>query len=407
VCYNRDEFLDTALLESYPAKEGRTLNFCQNCSHSLELILNLGDQPLCNAFLNSTEEFETEKFYPLRLAYCKNCSLTQLTDVLPRELVFGKDFNYLSSSSKSVVEYYQYLAEKFIRMFRPTSVLEIASNDGVFLQPFKKQGIKVLGVEPAPKPAQIAIDQDIPTRVEYFEDCYQDIDITPDIICAFDVLAHCERLDSFLFGITQLMKQETVLILQCQSLDAMLESVAFDTAYHEHLRYFDVTSLKNLLSKYNLRVVDVEFTDFYGGSFLSYCRLGDVPSKYTTSPLTEKKLFQFAKLSQELRNNISITVESRKEQGPVIGIGAPMKSSTLLNYCNLKLEYLTEVNQLKIGTFSPGMHIPVVDENKVDFGKETTALVLSWNMYERIVSNLRQKGFKGQFIVPIPVMEIL
>lgn len=178
---------------------------CQNCKSKCIPILDLGNQPICNRFLKSKSEFRKEKRYPLVLVFCPACSLVQLSVSLPTSIIFNKDFNYLSSSSKDVVTHYTSIAEDLTKKFRLRKgdfVVDVGSNDGVSLKPLKEKGISIIGVEPAPKPAEIANEQGILTLVEEFENAVDKvIKISHGkikVISAFDVIAHTGSIHRFL-----------------------------------------------------------------------------------------------------------------------------------------------------------------------------------------------------------------
>ena len=376
---------------------------CQVCNSETISILDLKGQPICNKNLKSKEEFATEKKYPLELVFCEECNLVQLSEVLPREIVFSQnDFNYLSSSSKSVAEYYKALAEKHLKKFNPQSVLEIAGNDGAYLKHFIGKA-KILNVEPARQAANISRNLGIPTCMGYFEDAYSQVKFKPDLICAFDVLAHAERLDEIMKGIVSLMGDKTILVAQFHDLEAMLEKNEWDTIYLEHIRYFSLASFQSLLNKYGLGILDFQRTDFYGGSQIVYAIKGKARLRFKKTTLPELERFR-TRVREDVETLRDYLLEQKSLGKRIVGIGCPMKSTTLLNAANIGpeiLDYLTEVNPLKIGTFSPGVHLEVKPEETIfKEPQPELAICLSWNMLDPITKNLRAKGFKGEIISP-------
>lgn len=373
---------------------------CQSCgSGSLEPVLDLGRQPICNRFLSSPDD--PERFYPLDLVKCRYCGLHQLSSVPPGSEVFGQDFNYLSSASPSVVRHYagvaSALADRYALGTRDL-VLDIASNDGVLLAPFKAAGIRTLGVEPVNKIAAIAKGAGIETIVSRFEDADILRHHRPTLITAMDVLAHTDTVHPFLERLAVLMAETGApFVCQSQHFPTSMARTEYDTIYHEHARYFSVRSLQNLLASHGIQIDDVEHNDFYGGSFIAHCSLGVRGGKFPEPPPDEIGFARRASASiAKLRDIVS------EAKGTVAGIGAPMKSSTLLNAAGVKLAYLSEVNRLKVGTFSPGMHIPVVPEEHFFSHPPEYAVVLSWNMAEPIMEKYRRAGYGGRFIVPVP-----
>lgn len=356
-------------------------------------VLDLGEQPLCNAFLNSKSEFSSEKRYPLKLVYCPKCSLVQLSEVLPREIVFPKSFNYLSSTSKSVREYYEALAKKHIRYFDPKRILEIAGNDGVYLKHFLQKDTEVLNVDPASAAVALAKKSGVNSIEGYFED--QEISFRPDFIVAFDVLAHAQNVHEILSRVASMMSDTTIFVSQFHSLREMVSKCEWDTCYHEHLRYFSLASFSYLLALHGFQIFSYEDSSFYGGSTVVYAK--------KRTPHIEGEIVTLQSLRTFERNvlgsfDLLDELKRKKESGErIVGIGAPMKSSTFLNYLRIGpeiLDYLTEANPLKIGKWSPGMHIPVISDTLLFHDKPDVALVLSWNMFDEITNSLRENGLR-------------
>ena len=401
---------------------------CQNCKSECKTILDLGNQYICNRFLKSREAFKREKKYPLVLVFCPSCTLVQLSVSLPTSLVFNKDFGYLSSSSKDVVTHYTNIANNLIEEFnlkKEGYVVDIGSNDGVSLKPLQAQGISVLGVEPVFKIARMAYRQGIETIPAEFEHALQKISMKVKgrlkVVTAFDCLAHTGSPHKFLKNMVQLLKvnPDAIFISQSQYLPYVIERGEWDTIYHEHQRFYTLTSLQNLFTKHELYIYDAMLNDFYGGSFLAYASLKQKPkSKRLMALLTKEKKYtklkayeQFAKKAQENSRKLRLLLLDLKSEGKtIIGLGAPMKSSTLLAYSRIDkdiLDVLTEVNKLKIGMISPS-GIPVVDEKKYfESNKSDYCLILSWNMQKGIIKKLKANGIKSKFIAPLPKLKVL
>ena len=403
---------------------------CQVCGCTwLEKVLDLGNQPLCNEFLPLSEANRPQTFYPLGLCYCPECSLVQLDYVIPTEVAFGDQYTYLTGSSPSLVQYYSQLAARFVAQFglQPgDAVVEIGSNDGTFLNAFQSMGMNVLGIEGAKQSSRIALANNVPTIERFFGEGVPDAvkKNLPSgselrLILAMNVLAHTDNINEFLAEVARLMEPNTVLISSSHWLMALIRQFEFDTIYHEHLRYYTLSSLMKLLGRHGLYVSDAEITDFYGGSVLAYASKRSVQQ----SPGVRDILRQedgtdipgvFRNMKQELLNNkcrlLSLLVELRASGKSVVGLGAPMKASTLLNYYGITsdlVQHIGEVNPLKVGTVVPGVRIPVVEEDMVLRGRPDYALILSWNMAEHIMPKIRSTGFTGKFILPVPKVEVI
>ncbi|MFB6200966.1 MAG: class I SAM-dependent methyltransferase [Halorhabdus sp.] len=399
---------------------------CQACrSESLVEVLDLGEQPICNKFLDDETEFDEETFYPLTLAYCPDCYLAQLTEVPPLDEVFGDDFNYLSGSTSSHVDHFDDLAATIseeLGLGGSACVVDIGSNDGTFLECFQKRGIEVLGVEPAQKPADIANRQGIRTLNDRLETSVEEISeaIEDDlgVITAMNVLAHTDDIHGFLNGVQTLLSRNegAHFISQSHYLPKLIENCEYDTIYHEHARYFSLSSMKSLYDEYDLTIYHVERSDYYGGSIIVYAKhdqhdpqVSESVRSMLSSEKKYKEIRTYEDFSQQVEQNreklVELLTELRNDGKELVGIGAPMKSSTLLNYCDIDddyLQYITEVNPLKIGTYTPGTHIEVVEEQRLLDDDPDVGVILSWNVSDSIIDNLREKGYTGDFVIPIP-----
>jgi quercetin dioxygenase-like cupin family protein/2-polyprenyl-3-methyl-5-hydroxy-6-metoxy-1,4-benzoquinol methylase len=395
---------------------------CQLCgSNNLFLVLDLGNQPICNALVSDASKIE--KLYPLKLYVCKDCWLVQIENIAPKSEVFGANYNYLSGASKPLVEYFQTLAEKIYLdyMNEGDLIVDIGGNDGTFLKSFSTSrlqysGARVLNVEPTPEPANIARANGIETLERFFTKAVAEEIGKAKVVTAFNVLAHCEDVHDFLEGVRTMMTEDSVFISQSHYLPALIEQLEYDTIYHEHLRYYTLNTLNRLFKMHGLYINYAEINDIYGGSIIVYA------SKELCSPrlLCEGKYekietyIDFAKQVETNRQKlIDYLFNLKSRDKKIVGIGAPMKASTMLNYCNIgpeTLDYIAEVNPLKIGMFSPGTHIPIIDESFMLQTYEMQAdyaLILSWNFADEVAHKLREKGFKGGFIVPIPEFHTL
>lgn len=402
------------------------MNECQSCRNGgLVEILDLGEQPICNKFLDDKSELGTENVYPLKLAYCPECYLVQLTEVPPLSEVFDEDFNYLSGSTPDHVDHFEQLAEHVVENYQlkeDSHIVDIGSNDGTFLRSFGQRGYEPLGVEPADKPAKIANEEGIPTLNERFETAVSEVLEVSDgdvgAVTGMNVLAHTDDIHGFLEGVNTLLSasDDAIFLSQSHYLPELIEGCEYDTIYHEHARYFTLSSIQNLFQYHDLEVFDVERSDFYGGSIIVYAA-HESDDRHVTSAV-EKMLDgesrfrdgntyrKFATKVEENRSELRELIHNLDAEGKqIVGVGAPMKSSTLLNYCgfdNDVIDYITEVNELKIGTYTPGTHIPVVEEERLLEDDPDVALILSWNVADRIKTKLREKGYTGSFVIPIP-----
>jgi SAM-dependent methyltransferase len=403
---------------------------CQSCGTAeLERVLDLGYQPLCNEFLPIGDASQPQTYYPLCLAYCHQCTLVQLDYVIPTEYAFGDQYTYLTGSSRSLVSYFSDLAKKLVDRFglQPgDAVVEIGANDGTFLKAFQELGMNVLGIEGAKQSSSIAVANGVPVIENFFgKGTAAEIKKRlPEgakirLVLGMNVLAHTDNINEFLPEVVQLMEPGATFVSQSHWLIALIQKFEFDTIYHEHLRYYTLGSLMNLFQRHGLNINDAETNDFYGGSILVYASPGsDSRTDGVSSVLAQEEetnVYQSLKdMKQVLLGNksklLSLLVDLKASGKRVTGIGAPMKASTLLNFYGVTadlVEYIGEVNELKVGTVVPGVRIPVVDEKIMFQEQPDYAILLSWNMADYLVPKFREMGYLGKFILPVPEVEVV
>ena len=403
---------------------------CQSCGAAeMERVLDLGYQPLCNEFLSIGDASQPQTYYPLCLAYCHLCTLVQLDYVIPTEYAFGDQYTYLTGSSRSLVSYFSDLAKKLVDRFglQPgDAVVEIGANDGTFLKAFQELGMNVLGIEGAKQSLSIAVANGVPVIEDFFGKgtAAEVKKRLPEgakirLVLGMNVLAHTDNINEFLPEVVQLMEQGATFVSQSHWLLALIQKFEFDTIYHEHLRYYTLGSLMNLFHRHGLNINDAEANDFYGGSILVYASTGsDNRTDGVSSILDQEEktnVYQSLKdMKLVLLGNksklLSLLVDLKASGKRVTGIGAPMKASTLLNFYGVTadlVEYIGEVNALKVGTVVPGVRIPVVDEEIMFQEQPDYAILLSWNMAEHIVPKFREMGYLGKFILPVPEVEVV
>ena len=355
--------------------------------------------------------------------------MAQLDYVIPTEVTFGNQYTYLTGSSPSLIKYYDDLARKLVEKFGLTAgdtVIEIGSNDGTFLKAFRSLGIEILGIEGAKKSSDIAVANSIPVIERFFgkgiTETIKDR-LTPGskirLILAMNVLAHTDNINAFLEETNKLMEADTVFISLSHWLAALVRKFEFDTIYHEHLRYYTLASLSQMYQRHGLSINDAETTDFYGGSILTYAGTSSAgQSDELLSILAEEEQINIVQslrdMKQVLLGNrsrlLTLLADLQNSGKRVAGVGAPMKASTLLNFYGVTpdlVQYIGEVNPLKVGTVVPGVGIPVVHEDVLFQDQPDYAILLSWNMAEHIIPKYRSQGFTGKFIIPVPQVEVV
>ena len=397
---------------------------CRSCdSHNLKLIIDLGMHGWCNNFITK-DQIGTEKSYPLRLYLCLECGLAQIDYTVPKETMFI-DHTYVSGTNKTLREHFGHLVEENIKQFSLTknsSVLDIGGNDGTQLLEYKKRGIEnLINVESASNIAKLSKDAGICTISEFFnEETIQKYDIKDvDLVNASGVFFHLEELHSVTRAIEKILSQNGVFVVQCMYFGDMLRSGAFDGIYHEHLCYYSLYSLSDLLERHGLRIFDAYHSDIHGGRLIAKeCRTNSSrfrTNRYNITADTDIELVNYNTITNGFADKI---IKFKQQLNKVVGdkkiygLGAPAKGNTLLTYCGLdcsKVIALLEVNKLKVGLYSPVTHIPVVEEDLDSLPDRSVILVLSWNFWgeirEKLLNIATRKNFI--FIIPWPQLKVI
>ena len=393
---------------------------CRVCDCTeLDLAVDLGMQPWCNNFLKA-EEVGKEPFYPLRLVHCRRCGTVQLDYTVPKEIMFG-DHTYLSGVTRSLSAHFREIAKEADTVFfsgkKDKSVLDIGSNDGTQLKHFQELGYEVLGVESSRGTAKIAGDAGVPTLNEFFNlETARRIGRKFDVINAAGVFFHLEELHSVTDGIREALKEDGVFVVQFLYMKRIVENLAFDQIYHEHLLYYNLKTIEVLLNRHGLEMFDARLAPIHGGSIVGFVGhkgrrprtqrlLGMVRAEDDSRSNELATYLAFAASVKKVREENLAYLRRAKEAGRrVWGFGAPVKGNTMLNYFGAGpelIECLVEKNPLRRGLYSPGMHIPVVIEGEVK-GNPDIYYVFAWNFKKEILENNRHLIEKGvEFYFPV------
>jgi len=404
---------------------------CRLCkSQKLHKFLDLGSSALADNFLTFSQLTESEKFYPLAVNFCRDCGFFQLSYVVPPEIMFNKNYPYDSSTTKTGRDHFTSMAFDISEKFefpKNSLVIDIGSNAGILLSGFKTKGFKVLGIEPSSRVADIAIKNGIETIVDFFTTGMVSKVLEQygksSIITATNVFAHIDDLDNFVTAVKKLLSDDGILVIESPYFVNLIENLEYDTIYHEHLSYLSLKPLIPFFERFGLELFDVEMHSIHGGTMRYF--IGKKNQYQKTENInhflkiekekqiySETQLEAFSKkVNQHRQKLMNLLYDIKKNGKTIVGISAPAKGNTLLNYCKIDtelLDYLTEKNPLKIGKFSPGMHIPIHSDDILIEQIPDYALILAWNFADEIIKNnqeYRQKG--GQFIIPIPEPKIV
>lgn len=404
---------------------------CRVCTKNLlKKVLTLGPTPLANAFLTEQQVNTGEKFYPLDVYFCTNCHFLQLGHVISPYILF-QNYVYVSSTSKVFIRHFEQYAEEVYKRLKiniDSFVIDIGSNDGILLKPFKKLGAKVLGIEPAENIAKLARSEGIDTVSEYFSKKLAHSIVKKhgkaDIITANNVFAHIDDLDEVIEGLKILLKDNGVFIMEAPYLIDFLQKRYFDLVYHEHLSYWSVDALITLFKRFNMTVFHVEKVAVHGGSIRVFVKKEEgqfsVDKSVKQFLLKENKMklndittyLDYAQKVYENKVKLLLLLEKLKSKGKTIAAyGAPAKGNTLLNFFSIgteTLDFVVDDSKFKQGLFTPGKHIPVVPSEQIYQKKPDYMLILAWNFADSIME--MHKNYRkeiGKFIIPVPKPKII
>ena len=407
-----------------------TLPPCRSCGFlDVETVLSLGEMPLANSLVAPGHLDEPEPRFPLDLAFCPSCSLVQITETVPPDLLF-RDYVYFSSYSDTMLRHAADLVDELVeeRDLGPESlVVEAASNDGYLLGFYRERGVQVLGIEPARNVAAVAEGRGIPTIADFFDSSLAerlvDERTRADVFHAHNVLAHVAGLNDFVAALSAVLADDGIAVIEVPYVKDMLDRCEFDTIYHEHLCYFSVTALDALVGRHGLALLDVGRVPIHGGSLR--LRVGhegaSEPATGVSELLAEEQRWGVAdvetyrafaaKVRRLERELLGLLHTLRSNGARIAGYGAAAKGSTLLNVFGIgpeTVEFVVDRSTQKQGRYMPGVRIPIGPPERLLTEMPDYVLLLAWNLADEVVaqqSDYRERG--GRFIVPLPVPKVL
>ena len=411
---------------------GRVVDICRMCkSNRLEKFLDLGFTPPSDSFLTKEDLKEPETHYPLEVYLCHGCGLMQLGYVVSPIILYQANYPYEASTTRTGQEHFRDMAKSICERFQISSgslIVDVGSNVGVLLSGFKSQGMKVLGVDPAKNMADIANVNGIETIPDFFSSDIAHKIINEkgqaSVITATNAFAHIDDLDDVMRAVDILLNERGVFIVEAPYAVDLVRNLEYDTIYHEHLMYLSVRPLVAFFEKFNMKLFDVDREEIHGGTirFFVSRRTSNIPVSPRVKELLDlEEMMQLystdtlGKFSANVANQRTLLISllhDLKQQGKkIVGVSAPAKGNTLLNYCKIDgefLDYITEKSQVKIGLFTPGTHIAIYEDEKLLQDKPDYALLLAWNFAKEIMANLSEfKARGGRFIIPIPEPKIV
>jgi len=400
----------------------KKIDECRICKSSdLKEILDLGSQPPANSLRNTLTD--PLKLAPLTICRCENCALVQLTETLEPGYLFS-EYLWVTGTSGTAKDYSEIFCDRTLSRTdnqKELFVLEIASNDGTFLQPFKNKGHRVLGVDPAKNLGKISNEAGITTYIDFFglnvsKKIVENYGYV-DIIFARNVISHADNAHDVVAGIANSLKDDGVGVIEFHRADVILEELQYDSIYHEHLFYHSLKSINILIENFGLNIFDISESPISGGSFVIYFskKPRNKSLKYkkalgreeTLNSNSLAKWMEFASRCKKHKEKLNRMVSEELSQGKnLIGFGASARSATLLNFCRLNnshVKMIADNNTLKHNKFTPGSNIEIASPSKAFSLRPDTILLLAWNFKDEIINSLKTvHNFRGHIIIPLP-----
>jgi len=390
-----------------------------------ETFLSFGRMPIANAFLQPGD-VGREFFFELKVGYCLESRMVQLTELVPREKMFHDQYAFFSSTSKRMGEHFRRFAEEvrsgYLAGTDDPFVVEIGSNDGILLQNFAGWKVRHLGIEPSANVAAVAREKGVQTISEFFDERVAGGIIEEhghaDAFLGANVMCHIPYIHSVMAGVRKLLKPKGVLIFEDPYLGDIIEKTSYDQIYDEHAFYFSVNSIEYLASRHELELIDVIPQAVHGGSMryvIAHRGARPVLESVARQKRREEELGlhrlstyeRFRKNVERSRDRLVELLSRLKREGKrVAGYGATSKSTTVTNYCGITPElvtYISDTTPIKQGKLSPGAHIPVVPYERFKTDAPELALLFAWNHAEEILAKekpYRDRG--GKFILYVP-----
>jgi novobiocin biosynthesis protein NovU/D-mycarose 3-C-methyltransferase len=401
---------------------------CRACdSTDTSVLLDLGRLPLANAFVSDETDMQDQFTESLALVMCSECRLIQIREEVDREKLFSS-FLWVTATSQTTKDYAVWFSTRARERYLASAgkfLVEIASNDGFFLEHYRSDGFDVLGVDPS-NLAEEADGRGLPSIRDFFGKAVAERIVRErgpaDVIIGRNVLGHVSELQDLVAGIQLLLAKDGVCLIESPYAFFLRNEVQYDTIFHEHLSYLTVRSVANLLARYGLKITDISFVAMNGGSFLfEIAHESSSRRRADQSAIDFEELIglnrpegwkDFSEAVQSQRSSLRALLEKLAHEGKrVVGYGAAAKAMTMLNYCGITRDLLCamgDANPRKQGLLCPGVRIPVVSPQELMALAPDYILIGAWNFKDEIMHFFReQMNFHGQFIVPLPVPKVV
>jgi len=380
----------------------KKIHNCSICKKKFIKIIDLGKQPCADTFLNSKKKAQSLPKFPLQVGYCKCFHFTSINKISGYQRYQKFKYSYTADNSPVSRKHFATIAKKlsnYCDLNNKSFVIEAGSNDGTFLNEIKKiSNSKVLGVDPSKNVSMLAKKKGLNTFNDFFNFSTSK-KITKkygktDLFFGANVFNHVDDLVNFLKGIKEVLNNNGLIVIEVPDLESLINKAGFDTIYHEHRNYFSENSLHKLFNSQNIKIIKIEKINYMSGSLRVYAKKSSKNIKFRKKKvLGFNKIIQFEKNMFIIKKKIrEFVFKMKKKKKIIVGIGAATKGNTLLNFCGLttnEVSFILDKSKLKIGKYTPGSCIKILDENHY---KDFQALIiLPWNISSYLIKKFVKK----------------
>jgi hypothetical protein len=389
-------------------------------------FLDLGTQPITNAFLTE-EEFDDEYFYNLSLGMDEDTKLVSLMETVKPELMFNEVYAHRASMSETMRNSFKQVAESLVKDFKPIKVLEIGSNDGVFIRNFSKETI--VAIEPCKNLADITSAMGYKTYCDFWDNSVADMIVSNhgqmDLIYSANTISHIENIVEVFKAVECSLSNEGVFVFEDPSLYSVVNNTSYDQFYDEHVHVFSVIGLMNILTDCGLEIFKVDSLTTHGGSNRVYVKKKKNKSLSIDGSVHQNvqresvygmnDIFVYEQFANRVKKSkvqlVELLNRFKNDGKKIISYGATYKSATIFNYCRVGvdlLDYIVDTTVNKQGKFSPGMHIPIISPEEGFDRSVDCAFLGAWNFTKEIIKKERsyiERG--GKFITHVPSVRLI
>lgn len=402
---------------------------CRVCNVEIKELMSFGKMPIANAFvINKNDD---QYLFNLKIGFCEKCFTFQVLEIPEAKKMFNNNYAYLASTSQVMKNHWKELGDKLIKekkLEKSSFVVEVGSNDGIFLENISKREIPHLGIDASKNVCDIAEKKGVKTLNGFFGVSIADEIVSKhgkaDIILSTNTMHHIEDINNVAEGMSKLIKDNGIIVTEDPSLLEMIKKNSYDQIYAEHMYIWSLASMNSLFNKFNLEVFDIENNNFHGGCSRYFIGKKNkrkisqnviVHEKLETKIginkiSTYKKFIENVKLSKKKLNQLIYKIKDEGKK--IVGYGAPAKSTTVLNYCGLNYESIDVIydnSATKINKYTPGKSLIKID-NSSNFEKELSeyCVLFAWNHKDEILNKEKQYSKKGgKWIIPVDGIKII